>query len=299
MKKRIISTMLALTVVASMSIPTFAANTDPNLIVVDNTQYSTEITGGGTAVLKLAPANASYSLTGFDSLEAAESGLNFSYNVGGDKVASVTKGGTTFVQDGTTYYAGTLTVKGKSAADYGPASIHVTNEYNPSAYIDMTVYVEADEAQPEVGNISVEVVDVRDSDNPQFSGLYNYTEGLTVEPAVDTPNSAFYQKRACAQTYATVADALNMVASDIVVGDGYITEFTSYDMISDTNVTLGLYSDENDYYNWQYCVVRDGEKLDDSKWLGAGVMPLEAGDVVYWAFGTEQQANEYFDALAQ
>ena len=53
------------------------------------------------------------------------------------------------------------------------------------------------------------------------------------------------------------------------------------------------YYQEN-YYGWNYCVVRDGAKVTEGDVVSASVLEVEKGDSVYWAFGTMAQANEYF-----
>ena len=104
----------------------------------------------------------------------------------------------------------------------------------------------------------------------------------------------------CAQTYPTAGDALfslmdaNKVISFTQSG-GYV------DTISDVNgKTLSGYTSEDwtTYYGWYYCVMhRDGSDADfveGSSVMSASVVPVESGDKVVWAFGTEDQTNEYF-----
>ena len=52
------------------------------------------------------------------------------------------------------------------------------------------------------------------------------------------------------------------------------------------------------YYGWNYCVIRNGEKVAEGDIVSASVLEVKNTDKVYWAFGTSKQAEEYFDMLA-
>ena len=235
------------------------------------------------------PANSYYQRTGFDSADAAANGLEVSkINLGADKISSVFTYGSKTV-DG--LYAGTVTVKGKKG-QYGPASLHIVNKNNTSAGIDMTVYVEAAETQKDVKVAGVEVVDVR-SDN----GVDKYTENLNVAAAETKPSNPFNGSDGCAQTYPTAGDALYSLAEannmSFKQNDGYVQSVTT-----NAGKTLEAYTTSDwTYYGWNYCVVRANEKVAEGDILSASVLEVENGDYVYWAFGTMNQANNYFNSV--
>ncbi len=287
--KKVVSVLLAGVTTLSMAMPVLAANGDPNLVVTPDTQYSTPITSGSSVTLGLMPANAYYQRTGFDSEAAAKDGLNVAkVNFGADKISSVFTYGSKTV-DG--LYAGTVTVKGEKG-QYGPASLHIVNKNNTSAGIDMTVYVEAAETQKDV-TVSKVVVKDLSGDNVIAEDAQN----LTVSAASKEADNPFKGSEGCAQSYATAGDALYSLAEansmSFEQNGGYVQSITD-----EAENTLEAYTTEDwNYYGWNYCVVRDGEKVSEGDIVSASVLEVEDGDSVYWAFGTYQQAADYFSTL--
>ena len=287
--KKVVSVLLAGVTTLSMAMPVLAANGDPNLVVTPDTKYSTPIQADSEVTLGLMPANSYYQRTGFDSADAAANVFEVSnINLGAYKISSVFTYGSKTV-DG--LYAGTVTVKGKKG-QYGPASLHIVNKNNTSAGIDMTVYVEAAETQKDVKVAGVEVVDVR-SDN----GVDKYTENLNVAAAETKPSNPFNGSDGCAQTYPTAGDALYSLAEannmSFKQNDGYVQSVTT-----NAGKTLEAYTTSDwTYYGWNYCVVRANEKVAEGDILSASVLEVENGDYVYWAFGTMNQANNYFNSV--
>ena len=287
--KKVVSVLLAGVTTLSMAMPVLAANGDPNLVVTPDTQYSTPITSGSSVTLGLMPANAYYQRTGFYSEAAAKDGLNVAkVNFGADKISSVFTYGSKTV-DG--LYAGTVTVKGEKG-QYGPASLHIVNKNNTSAGIDMTVYVEAAETQKDV-TVSKVVVKDLSGDNVIAEDAQN----LTVSAASKEADNPFKGSEGCAQSYATAGDALYSLAEansmSFEQNGGYVQSITD-----EAENTLEAYTTEDwNYYGWNYCVVRDGEKVSEGDIVSASVLEVEDGDSVYWAFGTYQQAADYFSTL--
>lgn len=78
--------------------------------------------------------------------------------------------------------------------------------------------------------------------------------------------------------------------------DGYVQSITT-----SAGEKLEAYTDTSDwtYYGWNYCVVRDGEKVAEGDYLSASVLEVEEDDCVYWAYGTMKQANAYFEQVAE
>ena len=289
--KKVVSVLLAGVTTLTMAMPVLAANDDPNLVVTPDTQYSTPIEANSSVILGLMPADAHYQRTGFDSADAAANGLEVSkINLGAEKISTDFTYGSKTVNG---LYAGTVTVKGKKG-QYGPASLHIVNKNNPSAGIDMTVYVEADTVQDDVTVASVEAVDLRDGGT-----TYEYAGDLNVEAAEKETKNPFNASVGSAQSYPTAGDALYSLAEanslSFVQDKGYVQSITD-----STGKVLSWYTTKDwTYYGWNYCVVRNGAQVSEGDIVSASVLEVEEGDSVYWAFGTQEQAEDYFNALTE
>lgn len=291
--KKVVSVLLAGVTTLSMAMPVLAANGDPNLVVTPDTQYSTPIQANSEVTLGLMPANSYYQRTGFDSADAAANGLEVSkINLGADKISSVFTYGSKTVNG---LYAGTVTVKGEKG-QYGPASLHIVNKNNTSAGIDMTVYVEAEETQKDVKVTEVQAVDVS---NGSAQVIDETAEDLEVAAAKTETANPFNGSEGAAQSYPTAGDALYSLAEanqmNFAQKGGYVQSVTD----SKGN-TLEEYTTKDwTYYGWNYCVVRNEKKVAEGDILSAAVLEVEDGDSVYWAFGTMNQASQYFDKLLE
>lgn len=288
--KKTTSVVLAGVTTLSMAMPVLAANGDPNLVVTLDTKYSTPIEANSSVTLGLMPANAYYQRTGFDSEAAAKSGLKVdSINVGGDKITGAYTYGAKQTDDGA--WAGTVTITG-AAGKYGPASLHIVNKNNTSAGIDMTVYVESSKTEDAVNVAKVQAVDLT---TDQI--INEKVENVKVEAAKVNSDNPFNGSEGAAQTYPTAGDALYSLAEANQMSfeqkGGYVQSVTDkYEN------TLEEYTTKDwTYYGWNYCVVRDGEKVAEGNILSASVLEVEKNDSVYWAFGTMDQANAYFKTL--
>lgn len=289
--KKVVSVLLAGVTTLSMAMPVLAANGDPNLVVTPDTQYSTPIEANSSVTLGLMPANAYYQRTGFDSEDAAANGLEVSkINLGEGKISTDFTYGSKTVNG---LYAGTVTVKGKKG-QYGPASLHIVNKNNTSAGIDMTVYVEAAETQKDVKVAEVQVTDVS---NNTAQVIDEGAENLDVAAAKTKIANPFNGSEGAAQSYPTAGDALYSLAEanqmNFAQKGGYVQSVTD-----NKGNTLKEYTTEDwTYYGWNYCVVRGEKKVAEGDILSAAVLEVKDGDSVYWAFGTMDQANQYFDDL--
>lgn len=287
--KKTTSVVLAGVTTLSMAMPVLAANGDPNLVVTPDTLYSTPIEANSSVTLGLMPANAYYQRTGFDSEAAAKSGLKVdSINAGKGKIIENYAYGAKETADG---WAGTVTITG-AAGQYGPASLHIVNTNNTSAGIDMTVYVEAEETQKDVTVSNVEVKDLSGN-----NVIAEDEQNLTVSAASKEADNPFKGSEGCAQSYATAGDALYSLAEannmSFEQNGGYVQSITD-----EAENTLEAYTTEDwNYSGWNYCVVRDGEKVSEGDIVSASVLEVKDGDSVYWAFGTYQQAADYFSTL--
>ena len=287
--KKVVSVVLAGVTTLTMAMPVLAANGDPNLVVTPDTLYSTPIEANSSVTLGLMPANAYYQRTGFDSEAAAKSGLKVdSINAGKGKIIEDYAYGAKETKDG---WAGTVTITG-AAGQYGPASLHIVNTNNTSAGIDMTVYVESSKTEDAVNVAKVQAVDLT---TDQI--INEKVENVKVEAAKVNSDNPFNGSEGAAQTYPTAGDALYSLAEANQMSfeqkGGYVQSVTDkYEN------TLEEYTTEDwTYYGWNYCVVRDGEKVAEGNILSASVLEVEKNDSVYWAFGTMDQANAYFKTL--
>lgn len=287
--KKVVSVLLAGVTTLSMAMPVLAANGDPNLVVTSDTLYSTPIEANSSVTLGLMPANAYYQRTGFDSEAAAKSGLKVeSVNFGGNKLTGVYEYGAKQTTDG---WAGTVKVTG-ATGQYGPASLHIVNKNNPSAGIDMTVYVEAAETQKDVTVSKVQVKDLRDD-----ALISVEKQNLNVEAAKKETNNPFNGSEGAAQSYPTAGDALYSLAEanqmSFEQNGGYVQSVTD----ADDNILEAYTTSDWTYYGWNYCVIRNGKKVSEGDMLSASVLEVEKNDSVYWAFGTMEQADTYFKTL--
>lgn len=288
LKKKIAALGTAAVMIAGMCVPAMAASNDPNMTVFNNTPYTTIVEAGEDATIAVAPADAYYSLSGYDNAADAAAGLTWTYNAGADLVdGQITQAAVQ--SDGK--YGTQLTIPTADTAA-GIISLHLMNAYNTSAYIDMTVVVEPENVADPVEDVFVEVTDVHGD-----TFMYEYGEDLDVAPAASEAGNPFKGDAACAQNYVTAADALYSLqktgAIEIEQAGGYVGAITdSY------GTRLDQYTSADwGYYGWNYCVIRDGEKVALGDIVGSAVLELQDGDSVYWAFGTMAEAADYFNAL--
>ena len=143
-------------------------------------------------------------------------------------------------------------------------------------------------------------VKVKDCHND--TGMKVDGEDLTVAKAKGNSGNPFSNSEGAAQTYPTAGDALYSLMKE---GEISFTQYGGYvSEISDTDGNkLSGYSSEDytEYYGWYYCVI-DGEGskaniVEGSDIVSASVLPVDDNDTVVWAFGTEDEANNYFDEV--
>ena len=152
-----------------------------DVFIGPDTLYFTPIEANSSVTLGLMPANAYYQRTGFDSADAAKSGLKLRALI----LAEIDlQEFMSMVLRRRQMVAGTVKVT-SAAGQYGPASLHIVNKNNTSAGIDMTVYVEAAETQKDVTVSNVEVKDLS-GDNVIAEDKQNLTVSAAAKEA-DNP----------------------------------------------------------------------------------------------------------------
>ena len=156
----------------------------------------------------------------------------------------------------------------------------------------MTVYVEAEETKKDVTVSNVEVKDLSGNDV-----IIEDAQNLTVSAASKEADNPFKGSEGCAQSYATAGDALYSLAEannmSFEQNGGYVQSVTD----KNENILEAYTTEDWTYYGWNYCVVRDGKKVAEGDMVSASVLEVKDKDSVYWAFGTMDQANQYFDEL--
>lgn len=294
--------VLALMLVFSFSFGVLASDSDlTNFTAAPGTEWTTVIDAGDPATLQAGPANASWSFTGF-STEAAAANVDWTVNAGNALIDSISQDE---VQVSPGVWASQVIVDTKSAG-YGVISLRAANTNpgaSPYATVDLTVLIEATSNVSPVDDVAVEVFDVHGD-----STVYVWADDLTVDKAAN--GGAFYNIPQTAQSFPTAATALDTIVDPNGVGtlyevpdfvkaitvspyNGYISGITAFDWLTGVDEDL----DAAGYVGWNYRIVRDGAIVPESEVISAAAIPLEAGDTVHWAYGTFEEAQDYFDAL--
>ena len=292
--KKVLAVLMVVAMLFALNVTAFAATSDPYLVVGPNTLYSTPITANSVVTLAVTTADSTWHRTGFSSDTDAEGGICAYATAGCDKVSvSHTYGNEPFTNYyNSSAYLATINVTGVSNA-YGPASIHVQKRCDASAYIDLTVYVEAATIQGPATGISIKVFDAENQT------INEYANNMPVYAAADANSTygsnIFYGMAGCAQSYPTAADALaNFTANNsyyLSASGGYVNAYGHTQ-----STALEGYYDENTWegHGWNYAIVRNtNEIVDNGDIFSASVMQLEDDDVVFWVFGTYDDLEEY------
>lgn len=299
--KKLSALILALVMALSLCVNVVALDgNEVYLSPATGTEYTT-ITNGSSVVLEVlfSAQDDEYNWykTGFNTTTEAE---NISWRAKSDPsglVVSIVRGSGT--DNGLITATGTISLMPNR---YGTAIIEA--KYGEFT-LDLVICVESSTTVSAVTGISVEVLDVR-FDNTYYTNIYSQGENMTVSSINATSNHPLSNQTSTAKTFPTALNALcqQVGSSNMVVYGGYVSEITAPDMFTGENITLAAYSDEGwvNSYGWNYCVIRtvNGEKsiVEDSINLSSAVLPLQNGDAVYWAFGTADEAAEYFAELA-
>ncbi len=290
--RSILSVVLAMAMIFAMATTAFAATTDVYMTAGPNTAWSTAVQPGNSVTLTAGPANSYYSFTGFDS--AADAGkTTWSFNCGADLCTYTTS--TAEVSSVPGAYVATITITPKAGV-YGPISVKATSAETKST-VDLTAYVESATTKSDVQVASVEVADLVNY------AVYEYGTDVSVAASQGNaqnpfnPAYTYYDEEGklvnadasgCAQTYPTAGDALfSLVGADFEQGAGYVSSIK------------GVASDYPANHGWNYCVIRNGAIMPECRLVSASVFEVKAGDAIYWAYATEQDAWDYFNALVQ
>lgn len=275
----------------SLAAPVTAAN----FTTAPGTAYTTLLDSENnySAVLGVGPADSWYAFEGYSSAQdALDSTTGVWVNGSGSFVGDPVKGATHIDGKG---YATTFTVTG-TEGDHGAASLLASNVENPNAYLNLTVYQEAETTVAPAENVTVTVADVSG-----LNGTVQEKNGtVAVKAAKVTPDNRFYNVDGCAQSYPTAGDALySLVGTGFEQSGGYVNSVTMkvYDAEEEDYVDKAIVpTSEGGYYGWNYCVIRDGAIVECSNVMSAAVLEVEKNDAVYWAYGTSTQAQDYFNS---
>lgn len=285
-KKQLVALSMSAMLTVGMGMSALAASAEPNFTVVKGTPYTASITGSSIAEFEVGPANDWYEFVGYSSEEDAKTDTAITYNFGEEKIGDVTVSSKSV---GSTY-ASLIQVTGNGST-YGAASLKASNSKVAGASVDLTVYVEASPTEHiEDADVFIEAVDVSGLHENEVSD----SDDVTVKPAEKTANNPFHgTNNSCAQTYPTAGDALySLLGDNFVQSGGYVSSVTI-----DEEVLAEETTEDYTYYGWNYCVVRNGAKAEGCGIVSAAVFEVKTGDEIYWAYGTSDQANEYFETF--
>lgn len=307
--KKLSALILALVMALSLCVNAGAATSDPNFTAAPNTAWSTAATAGTPVTVAAGPASAYFSFTGFDSAADAEA-VSVTFNCGENLLVDANSDGkgdytvaSTLVAS-TNTYAAAITVTPKANVT-GPVSIHVAKSSAANApSVDLTIYVEKVSGNvADATNVTVEVLDLHGD-----TYMYETGSDLTVKAAAkETANPYGNNAAGCAQTYPTAGDALYamMRAGNIsfTQAEGYVGTITD---TYENELTGYTNEDWTVYWGWNYCVLHNTSETDvadytivaESSVVSASVMPVQSGDIVIWAFGTESECAYYFAEAA-
>lgn len=299
--KKIASVAMAGALTLSMALPVGAATSDNQYMTkaTNNESAWTEtVAPGGTATFYVGPAKLNaykyYDFTGFDDADDASTEVTWSKEYNTAKISSITEGTKEIAADS---YASTLTVKVADNATAGPIRVHAQRKgtTNTENGCDFVVVVEGTTAR-KAKDINVEIYD-------QYTGDSNWAVGnnYTVESAGENVNSLFHNDEYAAQSYATAADVVDNMLADGIIADadasnGYVSGISMYKENGETTGLLYGGATEDDYYGWQYGVIRDNAYVASSGLISASAFDLEDGDTVVWYYGLQKEAAEFFGA---
>ena len=301
--KKLLSLMLAMVMVLSMGITSFAANSDAAVMskpTGDEYLWNASVNPGGTATFYVGPASTSYVFTGFDKETDATSKVTWTASYGSGKVVSTTVGAEKI---GTLGYASTCTVDISADAEPGVILVNATrNDVSPALESNTCrfyIVVEDPSKSIAAANVNIEMIDL-------YTGnVYATTDGpVTVQAANANASSLFKGDASAAQYYATAADTLDNLLADGLIADvkashGFVSGISMYDESGNaTEMLEGGYSEAGSY-GWLYGVIRKGAYVEDSINLSAAVFDLKDGDTVLWVYGYQSDAVDYFTAYAE
>ena len=300
--KKLLSLVLAMVMVLSMGITSFAANSDAAVMskpTGNRYLWNASVNPGGTATFYVGPASTSYEFTGFDTAADAQNKVTWKASYGNEKVASTTVGSEKI---GTLGYASTCTVDISADAKPGVVLVKATRN-DISTTLDSNTcsfYIVVEDTSKSIAasNVSVQMYDAYTGNS------YATADGpITVQAANANASSLFKGDASAAQYYATAADTLDNLLADGAIASvsasyGYVSGISMYDESGNATEMLEGGDSEAGYYGWLYGVIRKGTYVEDSINLSAAVFDLRDGDTVIWYYGYQSDAVDFFKALA-
>ena len=306
--------VLALVMVFAMTATAFATDLDPNLTMVDFSQARTSYQQSGlqsaqTLVLKATTANTGWSATEF-STEAAAKAVSWTSSNNAMATIIDTERDIEAVSAPNGGYYSQAKVTIPANAPVGSCTIKAQKD---NAYVNFTVVIEGDAANPSVAsNVNVYVIDIRTGSSS--TGIESYKFGLTASmPANNSIYSGYTDRATSFSTPAYALEAMVKPSGSYNSDEGYVDYITGISLYSYGVYIYTITSDVFDaangvlytnrtatgegYYGWNYRVVRNGQLKEDSKYIGAADYQLESDDEVYWLYGTEAMADAYIEGI--
>ena len=299
-----IMVVVAAIMACGLSITAFASDSDPYMTYLNasdlRTSYNvSDITPSTTLTLRATTANSSWGATVFTTAGAAD---DVTWTSSNTNLVELSSHGHEDAPNGGYYSNATFEVKGNN----GTGSCTIEARRGTNAYVNFTVVIENSYYSDLADNVQVQIVDVSET-NPRFK-VIKTLDTVTLPTSGDT----LYPYTDRAQTFSTPAYALANLVSSTATYDPtksyaeYIRSFTlgpwgiyvnkiTTDYKDANNNIIEGYLEASGYSGWNYRVKRNGVVLPDSKVIGAADFKLQDGDIVYWLFGTEAQADEYLE----
>ena len=309
----LVVTIITVIIACGCCITSFAANTDPNLTYVNQSDLrssfdAASITPTTEKTLTATTATSGWVTTTFDTCAAAKSvdwtSSNTDIAEGIDEDHDGRTDVTAVPAPGGGYYSqASFKIKSNNGAS---GSCTIVAERG-SGYVNFTIVVENSYYSDLAHNVSVDVFDAT-GDYPDFIAT-------TILSTVALPGSSdpLYPYSDRAMSFSTPAYALaNMKKSsgsyDPDTGYiDYITNFTLYswgvyfdsistDILDPNTQTTTPETVTTDYYltGWNYRVLRNGILVEDSKVIAPADFKLQDGDAVYWVYGTQADVDDIF-----
>ena len=169
-------------------------------------------------------------------------------------------------------------------------------------YVDFVIVIDKTTATASTaGSIGAELIDVH------YGNAYAYGTNYTVSYAASNSSNLFYHSAGSAQYFATPVNVLDNLLND---SDSGVTDVLIDTLSDDPSYILAIslidFDDEETMYvasydpvaneavGWYYRVYRNDSIVAETEFVSATAFPLQAGDIVVWAYGTQTETDAFF-----